>query len=164
MGVSGCGKSTLAAGFAQTAGWSFIEGDELHPPANVEKMKAGIPLTDEDRQPFLRAVADRLATSSGGAVASCSALKRVYRDQIRKSAGEVLFVHPVVPRLELTIRLAGRQGHFMPMSLLKSQFATLEAPAPDEWSVTLDGLLPLPQQIEAVKEALWGKHETSRIA
>lgn len=139
MGPSGCGKSTLARALARRLDWQFVEGDDLHPPANLAKMSAGIALDDADREPFLRAVGAALAAGrAGGVVASCSALKRKYRDLLRSVAGEdLLFVLPTVRRDVLARRLAGRRSHFMPASLLDSQLAVLEPPQPDERAVVL---------------------------
>lgn len=146
MGVSGCGKSTLARALAERLGYRFVEGDELHPAANVAKMAAGIPLDDADRAPFLDAVGRALA-EPGGVVASCSALKRAYRDRLRALAGDVLFVLPDLAIGQVRERLARRAGHFMPTSLLDSQFAALEPPGPDERAIHVDGALPVEQQV-----------------
>jgi gluconokinase len=156
MGVSGAGKSTLARALAQALQWKFIEGDDLHPAANVAKMSAGIPLTDEDRRPFLRAVADAIAQNRAvGVVVSCSALKRAYRDSIReRAAGPVIFVLPNLTRAQLVARLEQRTGHFMPVSLLDSQLATLEPPAADENAVVVDGTLDRRAQLAQVRAAL----------
>jgi len=154
MGVSGCGKSTLATALADVLGWRFIEGDTLHPPANVARMAAGIALNDADRRPFLENVADALVAAPGGAVASCSALKRAYRDLIRGRAGDVTFVLPQLDRATLAARLADRRGHFMPVTLLDSQLATLEVPNDDERAIVIDGAQPLAEQIDAVRAAL----------
>lgn len=138
MGVSGSGKSTLAAAVARRLGWSFAEGDDMHPPANVAKMRAGTPLTDEDRSPWLDEVAgwirDRLDSGRPGVV-TCSALKRSYRDVLR--APGVVFVHVAGDAAAIEQRMAARSGHFMPTSLLASQLATLEPPQPDEAHVTV---------------------------
>jgi len=136
MGVSGSGKSLIGAMLARELDIAFVEGDDLHPRENVERMAAGIPLTDDDRQGWLIAIAARLreAQRAGiGLVASCSALKRSYRDLLR-SAGDpgVRFVHLKGTRALLAERMAQRRGHFMPGSLLDSQLATLEEPSPDE--------------------------------
>jgi len=140
MGVTGSGKSTLAHALAQALGWHFVEGDGLHPAANLAKMAAGEPLNDEDRQPFLENVARAIAqTPAPGVVVSCSALKRSYRDRIRTGDPRVLFVLPVLARHSLQARLSGRSGHFMPASLLDSQLATLEPPQPDESAIRIDG-------------------------
>ncbi len=148
MGVSGCGKTTLARMLADRLGLRFIEGDDCHPPANVAKMRAGIPLDDADRQPFLDAVARALAAAPGGAVASCSALRRAYRDRIRAIVPDVRFVLPVLDGAALHERLAARAGHFMPPSLLASQLATLEPPQADEDALVLDGARPAAVQAD----------------
>lgn len=135
MGVSGTGKTTIGHLVADALGAAFVEGDDLHPPANVAKMTAGTPLTDEDRGPWLRLVAAAMtehAEAGRQTVVACSALRRSYRDVLRGALGRVRFVHLVVPQDELVRRMAGRRGHFMPASLLESQLATLEPLAPDE--------------------------------
>lgn len=142
MGVSGSGKSTIGAQLARALGVEFVEGDDLHPPSNVERMAAGIPLTDDDRQDWLIAIAARLrdAKRAGvGLVASCSALKRSYRDLLR-SAGDpaVRFVYLKGIKPLLAERMAQRRGHFMPGSLLDSQLAILEEPSPDERAFLCD--------------------------
>lgn len=138
MGVSGCGKSTVGRLLAQRLGVAFIEGDELHPPRNVALMASGTPLTDEDRVDWLAAVGSTLAQAHGGAVASCSALRRRYRDQLRQSVPDLVFIHLHGPRELLARRLAQRKGHYMPASLLDSQLQTLEPPSADESALTLD--------------------------
>ena len=137
MGVSGCGKSTVGAALGDALGIPYRDGDDLHPPANVEKMRAGIPLTDDDRWPWLDRVA---ATLRDGApvIVGCSALRRAYRDRIRAGAGgPVQFVHLTGSRDVIAARMADRKGHYMPPSLLDSQFATLEPPGPDE-AISID--------------------------
>jgi gluconokinase len=138
MGVSGSGKSTVAAMVADQLGWAFAEGDTMHPEANVAKMHAGTPLTDEDRWPWLDVVAGwirgHLQAGTNGVV-TCSALKRSYRDVLRASG--VVFVHVAGDRALLEERMSSRSGHFMPPSLLASQLATLEPPQPDEVHVTV---------------------------
>ncbi|PZF59895.1 gluconokinase [Curtobacterium sp. MCSS17_008] len=138
MGVSGSGKSTLAATVAGQLGWDFAEGDEMHPPANVAKMQAGTPLTDDDRWPWLDVVAgwirDRLDSGTPGVV-TCSALKRSYREVLR--APGVVFVHVAGDAALVEQRMSARSGHFMPTSLLASQLATLEPPQPDEAHLTV---------------------------
>ena len=135
MGVSGSGKSTIAAGIAQLLSLDWVDGDELHSPASVAKMKAGIALDDADRWPWLDRIAARLADAArfpAGLVATCSALKRSYRDRLRRGAPGVRFVFLDGPAAVIASRLAARQGHFMPSTLLASQLQTLELPGPDE--------------------------------
>ena len=136
MGVCGAGKSLIGAKLARALDVEFVEGDALHPPDNVKRMAAGIPLTDENRHGWLLAIASRLreAKRAGiGLVVSCSALKRAYRDLLRSGGdAEVRFVYLRGSRALLAERLAHRRGHFMPPSLLDSQLATLEEPSPDE--------------------------------
>ena len=141
MGVAGSGKTTVAAILAERLGWAFEEGDALHPPENVEKMRAGHPLDDADRAPWLARVADWIAgrlDAGACGVITCSALKRRYREAIARGRGGVLFVHLSGSRDEIADRLAARQGHFMPPSLLASQLETLEAPGPDEPAIRVD--------------------------
>ena len=135
MGVSGSGKSLIGAGFARALGVDFVEGDEYHSAENVERMSRGIPLTDEDRARWLRSLAARIREAKearSGLVISCSALKRTYRDILRADAPGLRFVYLKGERELIAQRLAGRRGHFMPPSLLESQFTTLEEPLPDE--------------------------------
>jgi gluconokinase len=135
MGVSGSGKSTVAAALARKLGFAFLEGDDFHPEDNRRKMAAGIALQDADRWPWLDALRDAIvaARATKGVVATCSALKRGYRDRIRaKVTPPLLFVLLSVGHHELTRRLQSRRGHFMPAALLESQLNTLEAPAVDE--------------------------------
>ena len=154
MGVAGCGKSTLAEALATHLGWTFVEGDLCHPPENVARMTAGLPLDDAARQPFLMNVAAALTASRDGAVAACSALKRAYRDLIRRQVGDILFVLPHLSRADLERRMAQRPGHFMPTSLLDSQLATLEPPDPNERALVIDGTLPVADQVRQIAAAL----------
>lgn len=138
MGVASCGKTSVGELLAEKLSAHFIEGDILHPATNVAKMSAGNPLTDADRWPWLAAVGASLAGREG-AVGSCSALKRVYREAIAKAAHrKVYFIYLHGPRELLQERINARQGHFMPPSLLTSQLQTLEEPAADELALKLD--------------------------
>jgi gluconokinase len=142
MGVSGSGKTTVARGVAEELGWPFAEGDDFHPAANVAKMHAGIPLDDDDRRPWLLALADWIGEQEAAgrsAVVTCSALKRRYRDLLRSGHPSVLFAHVSVDPAVLRERLARRKGHYMPASLLDSQLAALEPLQPDESGVTVPG-------------------------
>jgi carbohydrate kinase (thermoresistant glucokinase family) len=141
MGVSGSGKSLLGAAFARALGVEFVEGDQYHSAENVQRMKAGIPLTDKDREQWLRSLAARLreAQHAGtGLVMACSALKRSYRDMLRAAAKDLRFVFLKGERILIAQRLSGRTGHYMPASLLESQLATLEEPSPDEDAWVID--------------------------
>ncbi|MFP5023254.1 gluconokinase [Pseudonocardia phyllosphaerae] len=139
MGVSGSGKSTVGSALAARHGVPFLDADDLHPAANVTKMHAGVPLTDDDRWPWLDAVGAELARHAGtGLIVACSALRRVYRDRLRASAPTVRFVHLHGGRDVLARRMDDRHGHFMPPALLTSQLATLEPLEDDEPGVTLD--------------------------
>ena len=137
MGVSGAGKSTVGAALAQRLGVPFLDTDTLHPPANVAKMAAGEPLSDDDRNPWLERVGDWLAGHPAGVV-SCSALKREYRDQLRAHCPRVEFLHLDGSAETIGRRLAARSGHFMPAALLRSQLETLEPLGVDEQGVTVD--------------------------
>jgi gluconokinase len=142
MGISGSGKSTVAGLLAGRLGWALEEGDDLHPPANVAKMHAGIPLTDDDRLPWLDTVADWIhgqITAGLPGIITCSALRRSYRDRLRRGdSTHVVFVHLAGSRDTVGQRLTARTDHFMPASLLDSQLATLEPPGPDENALTVD--------------------------
>jgi gluconokinase len=141
MGVSGCGKSLIGTALARALDIDFVEGDDYHSAENVQRMSSGIPLTDDDREQWLGALAARLreAKDAGtGLVMTCSALKRSYRDVLLAGAGEVRFVFLRGSRALLAERMAGRRGHFMPASLLDSQLAALEEPAPDEHAWVCD--------------------------
>jgi gluconokinase len=141
MGVSGSGKTTVAALLAAALGWQFQEGDDLHPPANVEKMHGGTPLTDADRLPWLQRIAaeiDAWRAAGQSGVVTCSALKRSYRDIIIGDRPEVRLVYLRGSFDLIRRRLAARHEHFMPVALLESQFATLEEPVADEHPIILD--------------------------
>lgn len=157
MGVAGCGKSTVGAALADQLGVHFVDGDDLHPASNVAKMRSGTPLTDDDRWPWLDAVGTVLADAFAhpdGVVVACSALRRQYRERIRAASPQARFLLLAVSPAVATARLAARGGHFMPASLIASQFATLELPAADERDVTvLDAAMPLPALIAQAADA-----------
>lgn len=141
MGASGAGKSTLAKGVVEATGWPFLEGDDLHPESNVEKMSNGVPLTDEDRWPWLRAVGAWISEREAkgeSAVVACSALRRAYRDLLREGRDHVEFLMIDVPAEELHRRLEERTDHYMKASMLQSQLDTLEPLEPDEPGFTLE--------------------------
>lgn len=146
MGVTGCGKTAVGEAVARRLGWLFVEGDRLHPAENVAKMSRGEPLVDEDREGWLDAIGAAIASGiadGSGVVAACSALKRRYRDRLRSFEPDILFVHLAIDRETAWQRVSNRKGHFMPASLVDSQFAALEPPQADELAVKLNGLLPV---------------------
>src|SRR6478736_1060106 len=146
MGVSGSGKSTLGAALAQRLRVPFADADDLHPPANIAKMSAGHALDDQDRYPWLEAVGGWLADHPDGGVMGCSAVRRKYRDQLSHHAPDVRFVYLEGDREVIERRQASRPGHFMPASLLTSQFATLEPLEPDEDGIVID----VDQSVDAI--------------
>ena len=152
MGVSGSGKSSLGAALAARLGIGFVDGDALHGEDNVAKMRAGIPLADADRAPWLDRVGEVLADAQAhprGVIVACSALKRPYRDRIRKGAGDCRFLYLDLSMEEAARRVGGRPGHFMPASLVADQFAVLERPTGDEAdAITLDATRPLDRLVE----------------
>ena len=157
MGVSGSGKTTVGVALARRLGWLFQEGDALHPPENVAKMRAGIPLDDADRVPWLRAVAagiDKWRDRGEAGVITCSALKRCYREMIIGNRPGVRLVYLTAPPALIAQRLAGRHGHFMPASLLESQLATLEPPDPDEHALTVAMDAPVETVVERIAASL----------
>lgn len=151
MGVSGSGKTTVGSALAAALGRRFVDADDLHPPANVEKMAAGVPLTDDDRRPWLDAVGAVLA--EGGVVVACSALRRAYRDRLRAAAPglRLVFLHGT---RELLAERMGHRDHFMPVTLLDSQLATLEEPGPDEHPLSFDVARPVDEIVADAAEAL----------
>ncbi|MBW9116075.1 gluconokinase [Rhizobium cauense] len=153
MGVSGSGKTSIAESLAATLGVGFVEGDRLHPASNVEKMSKGIPLTDDDRMPWLDLIGETMKEAldrGSGVVVSCSALKQIYRDRLRKAVnGNLFFVYLHGSKELLTTRMGERKGHFMPVSLLESQLATLEVPTGEPGVVTVD----IDDTIEGIAEA-----------
>jgi len=156
MGVSGCGKSTVAEALARRLGWHFAEADEFHPPANVAKMKSGVPLTDEDRAPWLAAIAahiDEARASETPTVVTCSALKRRYRDVIVGNRPDVTLVHLKGDYETIARRMAARAHHYMPVSLLQSQFDALEEPADDERAISVSIDQPPERIVERIVES-----------
>lgn len=140
MGVSGSGKSTVAKGISTVMRWEFAEGDAFHSDANVEKMRSGQPLTDDDRWPWLESIGDWISgkeAAGASAVVTCSALRRVYRDLLRRDRPSVRFLHVEAPSTVIEDRMNHRPGHYMPSSLLPSQLATLEPLEPDEPGVEI---------------------------
>lgn len=157
IGVSGCGKSSVGKRVAERMGWPFLEGDLLHPAANIAKMHAGHPLDDADRRPWLDAIGqwlDARQAAGESAVVACSALKRRYRERLRRGRPGVYFAWLQVEREELERRLRRRSGHFMPASLLDSQLAALEPPAPDEPAVAIDANADLATTANAILATL----------
>jgi gluconokinase len=148
MGVSGSGKSTVGAALARRLGVAFADADSFHPAANVAKMAAGTPLDDDDRRPWLDAVGQWLADHDDG-VMTCSALKRRYRDQLRSHRTGIAFLYLTGPPELIGARQAGRPGHFMPASLLMSQFDALEPLEPDEYGMAVD----VGQSVDTIVEA-----------
>lgn len=158
MGVSGSGKTTIASLLARRLDWIFEDADWFHPPANVEKMAAGTPLTDEDRWPWLAAIAawiDETRTGGRHGIVACSALRRAYRAALVRQHGDaVRIVYLEGDRILIGARMALRQGHFMPQALLDSQFDALEAPGPDERPLTVS-VEPHPNKVvDAIVAAL----------
>lgn len=151
MGVSGSGKTTVGEALAQRTEWAFMEGDSLHPPANVEKMRAGHPLDDDDRWPWLRRIGDWVDNNGpGGAVITCSALKRRYRDLMSADRPRMFFLHLSGTQERIAERVSHRKHEYMPASLLASQFADLEPLQPDERGLTVDATQPPAEIIQEV--------------
>ena len=153
MGVSGSGKSTVAELLGKRLGWRFEDGDSFHPASNVEKMRAGHPLTDEDRWPWLKAIAaeiDRVLGAGSTVVIGCSALKRAYRDVLLHHRTDVRLVYLEGTQALIADRLGRRKGHFMPPGLLTSQFNTLEPPTPDEQPVTVSIKMPVKRVVDDI--------------
>jgi carbohydrate kinase (thermoresistant glucokinase family) len=166
MGVSGCGKSTVGRQLAQALPATFLDADDFHPPANVERMRAGIALTDAERAPWLDALAARLMQARArdeAVVLACSALKRSYRDALRRGAPQLTLVHLTGSPALLAERITARPGHYMPPSLLASQLATLEVPAPDEHALTLDVALPTAALVAAALDPLQKPMNTTPV-
>lgn len=163
MGVSGVGKTTVGKEIAKRFGYTFADADEFHSPANITKMKAGTPLTDADRQSWLEAIAARIrewrAAGIGGVV-TCSALKRAYRDLVIGGQKGIALVYLRGDPALIRRRLTQRRHHFMPASLLDSQFATLEEPGADEHPIVLDAAKAAPDLAAEVWRALHGDPAT----
>jgi len=147
MGVSGCGKSAVGERLAQRLGLPLVEGDAFHPPANIAKMRAGLPLTDQDRAGWLARLGQELRNLPEGAVLACSALKRSYRNGLRAAVPELRFVYLALTPEQSLERVATRDGHFYPPSLVASQFEALQDPTGEAGVVAVDGALPLPQVV-----------------
>jgi gluconokinase len=154
MGVAGCGKSAVGARIAQQLGLPLVEGDDFHPPANIAKMRHGMALDDDDRAGWLQRLAQELAQRPQGAVLTCSALKRKYRDTLRTGVPALRFVHLALTPDEAKHRVASREGHFYPPSLVDSQFAALEDPAGEPGVLVVDAAAPLDTLCAAACEAL----------
>lgn len=155
MGVSGCGKSTVGAALADRLHVPFADADDFHSPANIAKMTAGHPLDDDDRRVWLDAVGQWLARHGQGGVMSCSALKRSYRDRLRAHCPSTVFLHLSGSPDVIAGRQADRKGHFMPTSLLRSQFETLEPLEPDEGGVVVD----VAEDVDAIVDAFFADEQ-----
>ncbi len=156
MGVAGCGKSSLASAVARALELPLIEGDDFHSAENQARMRAGIPLTDADRSGWLDALAAQLASRPRGAVLTCSALRRAYRQRLRAAVHDLRFAHLVLTREESARRVGGRAEHLFPTSLVASQFATLESPAGEAGVLELDATRPMAELVDEVTGWLAG--------
>lgn len=157
MGVAGCGKSTVGLAVAEAVGATYLDGDDLHPESNIAKMSSGRPLNDDDRAPWLDKVGAALRVRDGTVLIGCSALKRAYRDRIRAAAGEpVRFLHLAGAREVIEARMSVRSGHFMPVTLLDSQFAALEPLQADEDGIAVDIDQPIARVVAQIASAIQG--------
>jgi len=154
MGVSGSGKTTIGAMLAGRLGWKYAEADDFHPPANVAKMHSGIPLTDEDRWPWLGAIAAWMDEQTEPAVVTCSALKHKYRDMLRQGRPDLRLIYLDGSKELISTRLAARHGHFFPKQLLDSQFVDLEPPRADEHPLTVSIDQPLEDSVQEIYDRL----------
>ena len=154
MGVAGCGKSSLGDALAQRTGWPMIEGDDFHSEENRARMRAGAALTDADREGWLQTLASELRSHTQGAVLTCSALKRAYRDTLRTASPQLRFVFLEITREEALRRIQARSGHFFPAQLLDSQFATLEVPHDERDVLALHAELPRAKLLDRTMEWL----------
>ena len=167
MGVAGCGKSSVGQSLAAALGHAFIEGDAHHPPANIAKMSAGIPLTDDDRDGWLATLAGFIADAhreERGLVVACSALKRRYRDRLRGDCERVVFLHLHGDKALIASRMGARTAHFMPTALVDSQFADLEMPAADEAVLSYEVTLPADAIVADAHARLTGGKTIGRTA
>jgi gluconokinase len=156
MGVAGCGKSEIGGRIAQALGLPLVEGDDFHPPANIAKMRQAMPLNDADRAGWLAQLGRELASRPAGAVLTCSALKRAYRDVLRAAQPGLRFVHLAITQEQSLARVAARGGHFYPPSLVASQFEALEDPSGEPGVVTVDASAPLEDVVRRACEGLAG--------
>lgn len=166
MGVAGCGKSSVAAALCERSAARMIEGDAFHPPANIAKMAAGIALTDDDRQGWLESLGRALQQGSGhgdAVVLTCSALKRRYRDTLRAAVPGLGLVFLQLTPQQASQRVAGRAGHFMPASLIDSQFRDLEPPSAEARVLTVDATASIAHQVEQILR-WWGDGAAARVA
>lgn len=161
MGVAGCGKSSLGEALARVSGLPLVEGDDHHSPANRDKMARGIALTDADRQDWLATLGAQLQAHPGGAIVTCSALKRAYRDRLRQAAPDLRFVFLEISRSEAQARVSARSAHFFSTSLVDNQFATLEPPVGEPGVLRLDATLSLDQLQVAVCDWLAASQESA---
>lgn len=159
MGVTGCGKTSVGEALAEKLGAQYVDGDDLHSPESIKKMMSGIPLENKDRWPWLKQVGERLGQADVYCIIGCSALKRVYRDRIRQFAGDnVIFVYLAGTRDLIFSRINTRTGHFMPTTMLDSQFAALEPPTAEESAITVN----IDQSVNSIVEDLMKELEESQ--
>lgn len=162
MGVAGSGKTVVGEAIAERLGWPILEADVFHPKANVDKMASGVPLNDDDRWPWLDAIGQAIGETGGGVIATCSALRRVYRERLAAAAARpLMFVFLDGSRETLASRIGGRKGHFMPPALLDSQLATLEPPDGDEPAVRISVEPPVEVVVDTTLKALRDKGLTT---